>query len=173
MKIKYLFFLLPVFLTQSVFSADADNLFSAAILGKSDRVKSILADGIDVNGRTATGRTAIMGACFNGNVRVARVLLAYGADVNLADNQGSTAIMDAVIYGREQLVKLLITAGANVNAVDKQNVSVIEKAKKTHNDNIIKILETIIAEQGEAVPDDSAEKSTTDTKEQQAENKEE
>ena len=165
MKIKYLFFLFLVSLTPPLLSADIDNLFSAAILGKTERVKSILADGIDVNGKTATGRTAMMGASFNGNVRVARVLLSYGADVNLADNQGSTALMDAIIFGREELVTLLITAGADVTAADKQNVSVLEKAKKTQNDNIVTILETIIAKQDKSESDDSAAKSTADSDE--------
>ena len=124
------FFLLILFSSQSVFALDGDHLFSFAILGKTERIKSLLADGVDVNTVTATGRTAMMAASFNGNIRVVKVLLAYGADVNVVDNMGSTALMDAVIFGNEELVKLLLTAGANVDAVDKQNISVLEKAKK-------------------------------------------
>jgi len=141
MKIKSLFLFTLLFVSHPGFSAEFNNLFSAAILGKTERVKSLLADGADVNGKTATGRTAMMAASFNGNVRVVRILLAYGADVNLADNLGSTALMDAVVFGSEKLVKLLITAGAEINAVDKQNVSVIDKAKKTDFSNIVKLLE--------------------------------
>ena len=141
MKIKNLFLFMLLFLSHPGFSAEINNLFSAAILGKTERVKSLLADGVDVNGKTATGRTAMMAASFNGNVRVARILLAYGADVNLSDNLGSTALMDAVVFGSEELVKLLITAGADIYAVDKQNVSVIDKAKKTDFSNIVILLE--------------------------------
>ena len=138
MPIKSLFFLFLIFYSQSILALDSDRLFSSAILGKTERVKSLLADGIDVNAATVTGRTAMMAASFNGNIRVVRALLAYGADVNVADNMGSTALMDAVIFGSEELVKLLLTAGANVDAVDRQNISVLEKAKKTKYSNIVK-----------------------------------
>ncbi len=133
--------LLLIFFTLPSFAAENNALFSASILGKTERVKSLLADGIDVNSATATGRTAIMAASFNGNLRVVKILLSYGADVNISDKSGSTALMDALIFGREDLVKLLITAGADAMAEDKQNVSVIDKAKKTKYKNIIKILE--------------------------------
>jgi ankyrin repeat protein len=159
MKIKLFIFLL-LFFTQSVYAAEVDNLFSAAILGKTKRVKALLADGVDVNGITTPGRTAMMAASFSGNLRVVRILLAYGADVNIADNLGSTALMDAVVFGREKLVKLLITAGADVNAVDKQNISVIEKAKKTKNSNIVKILENESTAQQESDTPASADEAT-------------
>mgnify|MGYP000630248737 FL=1 len=141
---KLLLFLLLAF-SHSGFSADIKDLFSAAIFGKTERVKFLLSEGVDVNAKTATGRTAMMAACFNGNIRVVRTLLAYGADVNIADKLASTALMDAVVFGSEELVKLLITSGADVNAQDKQAISVLDKAKKTKYANIVKILEKAIA----------------------------
>lgn len=144
MHIKSLIFLLLVFPPQAILAAESDYFFSAAIAGKTERVKSLLSEGIDVNVITSTGRTAMMAASFNGNIRVVQILLAYGASVNLADNQGSTALMDAVIFGNKALVKLLITAGADVNAVDQQNISVLDKAKKTKYSNIVKILEPLV-----------------------------
>lgn len=152
MTIKKLFILLLLTFSNPGFSADVNDLFSAAIFGKVERVKFLLSEGVDVNGKTVTGRTAMMAACFNGNIRVARILLAYGADVNVADNLASTALMDAVVFGNEELVKLLITSGADVNAKDKQMVSVLDKAKKTKYDNIVKILEKSIAAIDEAKP---------------------
>ncbi|MCK5828684.1 MAG: ankyrin repeat domain-containing protein [Methylococcales bacterium] len=144
MTIRCLFLLGFLFLAQPVLAMDSDYLFSAAILGKTERVKSLLAKGVDVDAVTITGRTAMMAACFNGNERVVRLLLTYGADVNLADKMGITALMDAVVFGSEDLVKLLITAGANIDAFDKQNMSVIDKAKKTKYINIVKILEPLV-----------------------------
>ena len=141
MKILSIIILLLVFYATPTKSAESNTLFSAAIMGKTERIKALLADGMDVNSQTATGRTAMMAASFNGNLRVAKILLSYGADVNLVDNSGSTALMDAVVFGSEKLVKLLITAGANVSTQNKQNQSAIDKAKKTKYKNIVKILE--------------------------------
>ncbi len=162
------FILLLLFSSQSIFALNGDHFFSFAILGKTERVKSMLADGIDVNTTTATGRTAMMAASFNGNIRVVKVLLAYGADVNVVDNMGSTALMDAVIFGSEELVKLLITAGANVDAVDKQNISVLEKAKKTKYSNIVKILEPLVT----VVIEEETEEAPVETEETSKDNKE-
>lgn len=145
MKIKNIFLYLLVFYTSVVQSADMTKLFSYAVLGETENVKLLLADNVDVNALTKTGRTAMMAASFNGNIRIVKILLGYGANVNISDHLGSTALMDAVIYGSEKLVKLLITAGANVNAVDKNNISVVDKAKKTRHSNIVKILEKEIA----------------------------
>ncbi len=174
MKIKHLLITLLFLFSQAGFSVDIKNLFSAAIHGKTERVKSLLAEGIEVNGKTATGRTAMMAASFNGNLRVARILLSYGADVNLADNQGTTALMDAVIFGREELVRLLITAGADVLAVDNQDISVIEKAKKTKFSHIVAILEKAVVPKEEAENDSTKEtEETTESTVDENKNKEE
>ncbi|HIF55487.1 MAG TPA: ankyrin repeat domain-containing protein [Methylococcaceae bacterium] len=69
MKLKIVFLSLLVFASPG-YPMDAKNLFSAAMLGKTDRVKFILSEGVDVNEKSATGRTALMAACFNGNLRV-------------------------------------------------------------------------------------------------------
>ena len=169
MIIKKLLLFLLLFISHPAISADINDLFSAAILGKTERVKFLLSEGVDVNGVTATGRTAMMAASFNGNVRVARILLSYGADVNKADNLGSTALMDAVVFGNETLVKLLITAGANINAQDNQKTLVIEKAKKTKYKNIVTILEKAAPEK-EELPTESME--SPEAEEQPAENTE-
>jgi ankyrin repeat protein len=142
MKLKITFIYLLIF-AFPVYSADANSLFSAAMLGKTERVKSILSQGVDVNEKSTTGRTALMAACFNGNLRVVRILLAYGANVNLADNLGSTALMEAVTFGNEKLLNLLITAGADTTAIDKQNMSVLDKAKTTKHTHIVKSLEKL------------------------------
>nr|WP_305909813.1 ankyrin repeat domain-containing protein [Methylomarinum sp. Ch1-1]MDP4522750.1 ankyrin repeat domain-containing protein [Methylomarinum sp. Ch1-1] len=129
--LKTLFLLsLLLSLAQSAAAEDANDLFAAAIAGKNERLHSLLAQGIEVNAKTTSGRTALMGASFNGNVRAVKILLNYGADVNIADDLGSTALMDALVFGDQQIVSLLIATGADVNAVDKQNISVLAKAKK-------------------------------------------
>lgn len=171
MKIHTFFLFLLFLFFHSNVSADINNLFSAAILGKTERIKSLLADGDNVNGKTATGRTAMMAASFNGNKRVVRILLAYGADVNIADNFGTTALMDAIVFGSEPLVKLLITAGADVVAKDNQGISVIDKAKMTQFHNLVTVLEKAIALKEGETDATSSENPLTETKEKAEENK--
>ncbi|MGR9114763.1 MAG: ankyrin repeat domain-containing protein [Gammaproteobacteria bacterium] len=139
------------------FAEDINDLFAAAITGKNARIEALLAQGLDVNGITAGGRTALMGASYNGNVRIVKTLLAYGADVNIADNMGTTALMDALVFGDETLVNLLVAAGADVNAVDKQNITVLGRAKKIGNERLIKALEQAGALEQPVVPADTGE----------------
>ena len=155
MKLKHCIFFL-LLLPSLLFAEDANDLFAAAVTGKLERTEALLGQGVDVNSKTESGRTALMGASFSGNLRVVKALLAYGADVNLADHAGTTALMDALVFGHEDIVNLLITAGADVNAADKQNLTVMAKAKKTGLDNLVKILEKAGAKEEGDLPIEEA-----------------
>ncbi|MDO9047023.1 MAG: ankyrin repeat domain-containing protein [Methylobacter sp.] len=156
MKYKDCFLILLLALSQATHAEDAKDLFAAAMVGKLERTEALLAQGIDVNGKTAGGRTALMAASFNGNVKIVKALLAYGADVGLADNSGATALMDALVFGNEDIINLLIAAGADVNALDKQNVTVMGRAKKTDHEKAIKILKKAGAKEEGEVPIEEA-----------------
>lgn len=156
MKRKDCFLILLLALPSVTHAEDGKDLFAAAMMGKLERTEALLAQGIDVNSKTAGGRTALMAASFSGNVKIVKALLAYGADVSIADNAGTTALMDAVVFGNEDIVNSLITAGADVNALDKQNVTVMARAKKTAHDKVIKILEKAGAKEEAEVPIEEA-----------------
>ncbi len=130
MKYKEGFLILLLSLSSTAYAEDGKDLFAAAMMGKLERAEALLAQGVDVNSKTAGGRTALMAASFNGNVHIVKALLGYGADVSIADNSGTTALMDALVFGNEDIVNLLVAAGSDVNAVDKQNVKVMDRAKK-------------------------------------------
>ena len=149
----FLFLIVPCWAA----AEDVNDLFSAAIMGNTSRVEALLAQGLDVNGLTTGGRTALMGASYKGNIRVIKTLLAYGADVNVADNRGTTALMDALMFGDEAITKLLIAVGADVNAMDKQNLTVLDRAKKIGNERIIKILEQAGAAEPPSTPEETVE----------------
>ncbi len=134
----YLYMLLTPWLAQA--GDPVAELFVAASQGRISQLQSVLAQGVDVDARTHSGRTALMGAAFFGNERSARLLLSYGADVNAADNRGITPLMDAVAGGWTEVVKLLLAVGADINAKDKAGESVLDKAKRTGNQEILKLL---------------------------------
>ena len=163
MKLKLILPLLLI-INCAVYAEGVDDLFASAITGNSARLKSLLAEGVEVNGTTANGRTALMAASFNGNVRAAKILLAYGADVNVHDDAGVTALMDSLVFGNNELVNLLIAAGADVNAIDNSNVSVLARAKKIKHKHIIKTLENANAKETTEAPKeqvDSGEEEVT------------
>ena len=61
--------------------------------------------------------TALLAACFNGHVRVARALLEAGASTEIEDCTGATPLCEAVFHGHLELVQLLHEHyGANCNA---------------------------------------------------------
>lgn len=133
-----LFMLLTPWLAQA--GDPVAELFAAASQGRVSQIQSALAQGVDVDARTTTGRTALMGAAFFGNELSVRLLLSYGADANAADNRGITPLMDAVAGGWTEVVKLLLAAGADIKAKDKAGQSVLDKAKQTGNQEILKLL---------------------------------
>jgi ankyrin repeat protein len=81
--------------------------------GELYRVKSLLAQGVDVNERSSQGETALKAAAWKGHDEVVSLLIDNGADVN-ADGGQSPLVM-AVWERHLKTVELLIKAGADVN----------------------------------------------------------
>ena len=55
----------------------------------------LLEHGADVNASSINGWTAIMGAAFDGNIEIVRMLIAAGANVNARDDAGKTVLQYA------------------------------------------------------------------------------
>ncbi len=91
-------------------------ILAAAETGNLDKIKSLLAQGSDVNARDWNGRTVLMYAAKNSQLDAINLLIENGADVNAKDEKGYTALMIAVMDGGEEVVKHLINRGADVHA---------------------------------------------------------
>ncbi len=89
----------------------------AAMIGDTDAVEAILARGVSVNARDASGRTPLIEASFGGHSNTVKFLLSRGAQVNIKDGSGWTALMEAASKVHTDVVKILLTAGARVNSV--------------------------------------------------------
>ena len=70
MKYKDWLLMLLLALPTATYAEDSKDLFAAAMSGKIDRTEALLVKGVDVNSKTASGRTALMAASFNGNVKI-------------------------------------------------------------------------------------------------------
>jgi ankyrin repeat protein len=114
-------------------------LMRAAARNDLEAVKTLLAQGANVNGSSGDGYTAVMYAAFYGNSETVEYLLDHGADVNARDKNGLTALIEAakqnldagdVIASYVGTIKALLKKGADVNARDKEGLTALAYAEK-------------------------------------------
>ncbi|KAF5336346.1 hypothetical protein D9611_006695 [Ephemerocybe angulata] len=100
--------------------------------------------GIDVNAKTANGKTALRVAvsAFPDFEDVIEFLLAVpGIDANASSNDGETPLISAAIYDREAAAKLLVVApGIDVNAPDNEGRTSLSYAAEKGHGNVVKLL---------------------------------
>ena len=85
----------------------------AALDGKVDEVRALVAQGTVTNWRGRGGRTPLQAAVmYEDNSAILEALLGAGADVNDVDDQGFTALMIAALKGRVESAKFLLAHGA-------------------------------------------------------------
>jgi ankyrin repeat protein len=76
--------------------------------------------GVNINATDKRGKTGLMRASEEGELRLVKMLCLRGADVNLRDNEGKTALMLASEEGELRPVKMLCLRGADVNLRDNE-----------------------------------------------------
>lgn len=121
-------------------------IYLAAKNGKLTKVRSLIAEGTDVNASNYNGRTALMSAVFFQNQSIIKELLGEGANVDARDSTGKTALMIAVSTRNIEMVTLLVASGADVTIEDnKENTALIiaEKSNLTRKKKkeLMKLLE--------------------------------
>ena len=79
-------------------------------------IQALIDSGAVVNATNNSDRTALMMACFKGDIDAVNVLLNAGTDPNITDEYGETCIHDAVRGDAcKEVLQTLIDNGANVN----------------------------------------------------------
>ncbi len=90
-------------------------LLNASAAGDLEKMRALIAQGQDVNGRFPfVGTGPLIVAAGHGHVDLVRALLDAGADVNAADVTGWTALHAAASKGDPATVVLLLERGAAV-----------------------------------------------------------
>lgn len=104
-------------------------------------VQDLLAKGAIVDGKDATGKTALLWvAPARDNPEMVKLLVAKGADVNAKDNDGETALMIAASQSNPGILAALIEAGAEVNAQNNAGGTALMAAAARANLDEIKML---------------------------------
>ena len=103
-----------------------------------EAVKSLLGQGVDVNGQNENGWTPLHHAAIhNSNATVVEYLISQGADVNARDEVGRTPLHNAALSGSVEIIQYLISQDADVNAKDNDGwtplgiINENEKAEET------------------------------------------
>ena len=125
---------------------DVTPLMRAADRADLDSVKSLLAEGADVNAKDWLGKTPLLHACVHGspNPDVVKALLAAGADINVHDKGGTTPLIAAVTTargtGQATIIRELLAAGADVNAKDASGGTALMQASADGNTEAVTLL---------------------------------
>ena len=97
-----------------------DELSTYSYIGDTEKVKELLATGVDINAKDSLGETALMRASNGGHADTVQTLLQAGADVHAKDEKGYTVMWTA---RGENVKKLLLEAGAEPIASDPEDIS--------------------------------------------------
>ena len=83
---------------------ELNQLHSAERDSNVTEMKLTLPRGFSVDSRNATGRTPLMNAALNGNVRAVRSIMKRGADPSLMDNRGWKTLHHAAAGGDSDVI---------------------------------------------------------------------
>jgi len=97
------------------FPATDPPLVDAARNADTTLVRTLVAEGADVDAPGGDGSTALLWASYHDDAEGAGLLLAAGADVDGANDLGATPLWAASQNGSEAMVALLLEAGADPN----------------------------------------------------------
>lgn len=106
-----------------------------------------LYDGVNVNDKDISSRTALFWASNQGHTEIVEILLEKGADVNEKDYDDYTALISASEKGHTEVVRMLLEKGADVNAKTNDGDTALIQASYYGHTEIVKLLKQYIVAQ--------------------------
>ncbi|TKH05670.1 hypothetical protein FC682_07740 [Peribacillus simplex] len=96
-----------------------EQLIQAVERKETERIRSLIDQGVDINTQDSEGRTATMIATYNNDVKSAKILIEAGADVNIQDDMKNSPFLYAGAEGYVDILKLAIDAGADPSITNR------------------------------------------------------
>ena len=115
-------------------------LHLAALEGKAEITRMLLANQAPVNARGLREETPLHMAMYSGHREVAELLLASQADVNAQDSAGETPLHLAARKGYRELVVLLLSHKADLGLTDKSGRTAKATAAESGHWDIVELL---------------------------------
>ncbi|XP_078679277.1 uncharacterized protein LOC144914917 isoform X2 [Branchiostoma floridae x Branchiostoma belcheri] len=118
-------------------------LRKAARRGEEDRVKQLLAEGVNVNAADNSRRTALHHASENGHTGIVQALLTAGATVDARDSGNETPLHAAAKKGHPECVRVLLRAGANTVNRNSDNKTAEELAVQEDVQQVLQLFKAL------------------------------
>jgi uncharacterized protein len=116
---------------------DESPLMIAALKGRLDFVKELIARGADVN---KTGWTPLHYAATGGHLEIMQLLLDQNAYIDAESPNGTTPLMMAAQYSSAAAVKLLLDAGADPTLKNQLGLSAIDFANRVSREDSAELI---------------------------------
>jgi hypothetical protein len=117
------------------------SLHSAAAMGQTQLLVSLLRDGADPDGRDADDLTALHVAAALGQTSAAAILLQAGASPAAAASSGATPLSAAAAAGNDVIVAALLACGCDPEPRDQRGRTPIEIARAHGHELVAAVLE--------------------------------
>ncbi|MGG0409979.1 ankyrin repeat domain-containing protein [Peribacillus simplex] len=119
-----------------------EQLIQAAERKETERIRSLIEQGADINTQDSEGRTATMIATYNNDVETAKILIEAGADVNIQDDLKNSPFLYAGAEGYVDILKLAIEANADPSITNRYGGTALIPASEHGYVEVIKELLT-------------------------------
>lgn len=125
-------------------TAWGDPLQEAAEANDVSRVTELISQGVPINAKDGSGRTALYWASQEDHMPVVELLIDRGADIDSPStgDDGWTPLIIAAYRGNDDIAGYLLEHGANINAMDKYGYTALSWAWGKHHLTIVRLLLT-------------------------------
>ena len=121
-------------------NAAQKSLNQAAREGDIEQLRTLIANGSNVNATDDYGGTPLRSAIDAGQTEAARILVEAGANVNGRDPDGLTPLIRACLAGHKEIAELLVAKGADLAAKDDYQRTALHATVMTGRREVVEVL---------------------------------